>query len=439
MASDTETGAVYSDVDFAADDELLWVWLGAKKNDSSDHSSDYYTVQGTWRSQPCEGSTVFICEFKPDEIITESKAFTFDRLNLPSQSIHLWWKSMSIDFEVEEVRANGLVVKWRIENHFPDVEWTSSQLNGYVETPDFRGKYEEELYQADRLAKLTLKIPDDLGYRSENSTLNVNLQTEMVENSEWKENVVYTAGVIFKYHSERKSWEEAKKVCIKSGSQLASVRDHDEHEVLRGLPSTKEGGVWLGGTLSSLDGHWSWVDGREWKFTWWDRDNEYPKNDSRKTKLAMFELRVWRNYSPKARLPFICRNTALTLTGVTNHTWMYKVGDLASSQITVLWEYKFSDQKVLDRWKSTKRTGFSLSWYILDHNGSKVDYIFTDTDKWMKSYEVNPVFGDNTSPFVYFVNLSSKAIEKKIDHETFMTKLVDYREYKKIGNWSISR
>ena len=39
---------------------------------------------------------------------------------------------------------NGMVIKWRIDNKFPDIELMASQLSGHLQTPGFRGEYEKE-------------------------------------------------------------------------------------------------------------------------------------------------------------------------------------------------------------------------------------------------------------------------------------------------------
>ena len=82
---------------------------------------------------------------------------------------------------------------------------------------------------ANRRAKFTLQLPDNLKDASENSTLVVNLQTVIAEDPEWKENVVFKTGPTLNFHSERKSWEEAERICAESGSHPASVENFDEY------------------------------------------------------------------------------------------------------------------------------------------------------------------------------------------------------------------
>ena len=357
VTSDLEMGAVFSTVATTDDLYLINVWLGAGKNETTGKWAwidgnewvyddwyewnafeiydnclmshlDAYTFEGTWRSDNCDTSNEFICEFHPDEIVTGSKIFTYDRHDLPAQPLHLWWKSEPLDSQKEREWGNGLILKWRVENKYPDVELASSQLIGYVETPGFKGMYEEELYKADRRAKFTLKLADKLGEIPENSTLIVKVHTEMGSGDGWEEKVLYTTGSTFNYHSERKNWKDAEQVCVGNGGHLASVRNDAEFEELRGLDLAGERSVWLGGTINS-EGDWSWIDGHKWNFSCWDSTeyDKYPQYEDRYTKLTLYKSTVWRNLSPMARLHFICRTSGETITGVDERVYEYNARD----------------------------------------------------------------------------------------------------------------
>ena len=462
--SDVEIAAAYSATNFESyHEDGIIVWLGGKRNELSqkwawvsgkdwvydDWMSDedpnednclsaylrYFTLEGTWYKSRCRSSyiTGFICEYRPDEIIRSSKEISFKPDNLPSTPLQIWWKrDMSSDLTSTENRRkiHGLTLKWRVENKFPDLEMISSQWNGYVETPDFGGQYEEELYMANRRAKFTLQLPDNLKDASENSTLVVNLQTVIAEDPEWKENVVFRIGPTLNFHSERKSWEEAERICAESGSHLASVENFDEYQDLRTLDIAGQKQVWLGGMVNKVDGNWTWVDGKEWSFTFWDTDPKYPQNERKNTRLVMFESRVWRNYPPKAKFPFVCRNSGKTITSASNYTWEYKAKEMISNNITVVWEYKFTGQEL----KSPKRTGFSVSWFLADSDGNQREYSSTGTSVWNAADEVISPFTEETKWFVYFVNIAQTAIVKGIDHGLLMTQLVNFRSRNSLGS-----
>ena len=125
-------------------------------------------------------------------------------------------------------------LKWRIEDKYPPLEFVSRQWNGHVETPDFRGKYEKEMYQADRRAKFTIQLPENLEVEK-NSRFVVNLQVETAEVTGWDENVIYSVGPTFLFHPERKSWQEGEKTCVEEGGHLASVRSFSEAQELMKL------------------------------------------------------------------------------------------------------------------------------------------------------------------------------------------------------------
>ena len=63
--------------------------------------------------------------------------------------------------------------------------------------------------------------------------------------------MIYSAGPTFKFHPQRKSWEEAEEACIEEGGHLASVRSLNEVKELLALDVGSTDKVWIGGTLDS--------------------------------------------------------------------------------------------------------------------------------------------------------------------------------------------
>ena len=467
VSSEIDIGAVYSDFDFVAMEyDLSSIWLGAKKDRSKNQwnwvngkdwvfedwveKSDFnesedclisnlwqYTIKPTWTPKECQSTSPFICEYKSDEIITGSKVFVYNKDSLPVQPLHIWWKHKTLKkllSKKETANQSGLKLNWRIENKFPDLEFVSDKRNGHAETPDFRGKYQEELYLADRRSKFVLQLPDSLEGLQKNSTLVVNLQVETEEIAGWHENVIYSAGSTFHFYPTRKSWDEAEKACIEEGSHLASVRSFAEAQELMKFDVEGKIEVWIGGTLDST-GNWIWVDGQEWNYTNWDKEGEkgvFPQKVSKNTKLVFYDSRIWRNYHPKARLPFICRPPLKTLTGVANRTWEYKAEDLTSSEITIVWEYRFPGEEVLKRWKNPKRTGFSVSWYVSDSNGSHIEQFSRTNEAWQTVHKIRPAFSEQTKWFLCFVNIVQAANEKQVAQESLLGKLADFRESTKL-------
>ena len=466
VTSNLETGAVFSNipnlVEYTVDD-LPWVWLGGRMNVSSNRWywvngkdwvyedwrkkddmnedewpnvclmvwAEYYTSTGTWYPYSCDRTATFICEYQPDEIMEGSKTFTYDKDNLPKAPLYIWWKGRSpanVNLQSDD-KNSGLLLKWRIEEEFPDLEMRSSRLSGHVQTPNLGGKYEEGLYQADRKAKFTLQLPANFDGVPQNGAFVINLQAETALAEGWIENVLYSAGPTFRYHSERKTFEEAEEACSEDRGHLASVRNWAELEEVKAFGI--EGGVWLGGTSDSGDGNWTWIDGQDWDFAIWD--DSYPTSGWKKTKVAIYESGALRNYFPGAMLPFICRPSETKIIGVANQTWRYEAKDLESSKVTVLWEYRFSSQDVLAGWKNPRKTGFDISWYAVDSQGKQMDDLESGKETWTVKNDMKQIYAEETQHFVSFVNIAERALQQEIDHEILLDDLMEYRASIQLG------
>ena len=232
------------------------------------------TSDGTWYGQDCDkgytGYKVmsYVCEFEVERITGKKKTLTYQKNDLPKDSLHFLWTSLNDkknETETHESRT-ALSLKWRIENKFPNLELVSTKLNGNVETPNFGGKFEEEFYLADRANTLTLDLPRDidntLGDRK--LVIHIKVDTEVIE--VWREAVLYSDGPTFKFYPERKTWEEAAKTCVDAGTHLAPMLNWREREEMLAF---NEKQLWIGGAFNDSDSGWSWVDGEAWEATWW--------------------------------------------------------------------------------------------------------------------------------------------------------------------------
>ena len=211
----------------------------------------------------------------------------------------------------------GFSLRWRIENKFPDLELESTDLAGHVETPGFGELADQEFFMASRTNTFTLDLPEDLERIVGEGKLVVNLSVNTKVFEGWKEVVFYSDGPTFKFYPERKNWQATEDACVEKGGHLASLSNWKERKELEALDLGGENQVWLGGTVDpAAEGNWSWSDGEEWD-RWsdggqvWDVwEENYPTEDPRKTKLAFYsESKLWRNYNPKAWIPYICKTT----------------------------------------------------------------------------------------------------------------------------------
>ena len=184
----------------------------------------------------------------------------------------------------------------------------------------------------------------------------------------------------------------------------------------------------MGGYDDLGNGNWSWVDGQAWSYTRWDTENAnnlFPKDDPKKTKMAFYHSTAWRNYSPRARFPFVCRKTE-TIAGVENRRWEYKVGDLSSNKITVRWEYRHPGKEVLAGWEEPRRTGFNLSWYVADQSGKQIAKTQEEEGQWTQTTDQIPMFTNDPTSFVALVNAAQQALDKQLDHSKMMKVLMEH-------------
>ena len=70
--------------------------------------------------------------------------------------------------------------------------------------------------------------------------------------------------------------------------------------------------------------------------------------------------------------PFICQTSPSTLRGQTRLRLNYTKEELTFPSFHVWYRYQAASQQLLDSWQDKRMTGFNLSWFIEDANGTKV-------------------------------------------------------------------
>ena len=207
-------------------------------------------------------------------------------------------------------------------------------------------------------------------------------------------------------------------------ASVTSKRERDE-------TALGERQFWIGGTF---DGNWTWTDGETWEATSWDSGSGYPKQESKNTKLVLYESGLWRNYPPKARFPFVCKATVM-VTGVQNRTFEYTADDLKNTRnITVQWKYQFPGKDVLAKWENPKRgTGFNISWHWKNMDVNQQDEKSGEEIWKISNPEVKAVFTDDNVNFVAFVNMAQQALEDNMDHLSMMEHLKGHIVSYKLG------
>uniref|UniRef100_A0A3P9AVD0 C-type lectin domain-containing protein n=1 Tax=Maylandia zebra TaxID=106582 RepID=A0A3P9AVD0_9CICH len=96
-----------------------------------------------------------------------------------------------------------------------------------------------------------VKERDQLQTRFEDMTKNRdNLQRKLQGNYFW-----------YQVSSEKKSWEESRRDCLKKGSDLMIINSREEQF---------KKSLWIGLTDSETDGRWKWVDGTRMTTSYWN-------------------------------------------------------------------------------------------------------------------------------------------------------------------------
>ena len=66
--------------------------------------------------------------------------------------------------------------------------------------------------------------------------------------------------------------EECRQDCMVGGGDLASIHSKEENIFLQTLMGDNL--VWFGGRITERDGEFSWIDGSDWDFAYWDESKE---------------------------------------------------------------------------------------------------------------------------------------------------------------------
>ena len=414
-----------------------WAYTGSTEPEPNQGSnkclvlkSDPYEWDGDFYDYNCDYDLPFVCKYEVHKSVKEVKnlTFTFTKNNLPEESFYLWWTN-SADPKVNLI--GGFLLKWEIRNIHSDLEIASSRVNGQVETPGLGEEYADEMYKADRKNTFTLELPQNIDEVLGAGKLVVDLKVS----TSIGDTVQYMAGQTFKYFSTRKTWPEAERSCLDEGSHLASVLNFKEHVDVKLAPEVQKSvdTFWLGGTYDLSKGSWSWVDGHKWEWDYWDKTHN--DNDPKKTKLVYYTRgQVWRSYSPKAKLPYVCKTT-VTMKGSLEQRWEYKAGDLTPAKITVRWEFDKSKQAPLANFTNHRTPGFNITWYIVDGKGIRKN---EDRELTKETWRIpaNPEYPIETKSFVAIVNAVEEAKEKGISYQTLMKEMEIFITRERIGSQS---
>ena len=241
-------------------------------------------------------------------------------------------------------------------------------LNGTITTPWFGGEFVKDYYLEDKDYHMVLELPDDIKDLVGSGSLAIELEVDLREEEGWQERVQYTnidLDLRYELHTEKKTWPEAEAVCQQEGGHLASVASEEENEALR-----KAGGdnryIWLGAKQES--GVMSWSDESLWgSYSKWvshaKRDGDFY------TMMYLVDdgyAGVWdtTSFANSFAYAFICKHPMQTLTGMEKIHLSYKSDQLNFSSFNVHYQYRASNQQILESFEDKRMTWFKLSWRV---------------------------------------------------------------------------
>ena len=169
--------------------------------------------------------------------------------------------------------------------------------------------------------------------------------------------------------------------------------------------------IWIGGSKKEEKGVWRWSDGSPWGYTNWQSGEAYTGRDNKCVWISPatneWDAMDCSDYFFKN--PFVCQSRKpYQKRGKVSLNQEYTKDQLTFSSIQVKYKYHFTSRDLLDSWQDRKMTGFSLSWFLKDSNGSHLTEMKHDLTADWKHPEVDiPKY---RNPFLEtMVQLASKA------------------------------
>ena len=142
--------------------------------------------------------------------------------------------------------------------------------------------------------------------------------------------------------------------------------------------------VWIGGSYVQGEGVWKWSDGSPWNYTKWNRSLRTGINC-----VALHHGVLWdKDKSCTFKFPFVCRSAVHRMTGKTSLSLKYTKEELTFRKFQVDYRYRFTSQKLLNSLED-RMTGFRLSWFMQDRNGSRLSEIIP-SQPGAASSSINP-------------------------------------------------
>ena len=251
------------------------------------------------------------------------------------------------------------------------LEVISESRKGSVQTPNFRGHYDEAAFRDSRTFRFSL---DTRNLLLESGSLLIEIEVETQDEIGWNDKVVFSEGSHFKLHNKKITWYAAEEHCQADGGHLASVLSEQEllevNRLTNGTAS-QHSALWLGGE-EGTDGVWRWTDGSEIAGEkLWQKKGYGPY-------CSAIYHSEWQRRGCTYERPFVCQHHSGHLRGSTIKRFVYTKENMPIPSFQVWHKYKKVSQERLDSWKEKRMTGFRISWKVDKPNSETTK---TDTNE----------------------------------------------------------
>ncbi|XP_051555079.1 ladderlectin-like [Myxocyprinus asiaticus] len=114
----------------------------------------------------------------------------------------------------------------------------------------------------------------------------------------------------FKFFNTPVTWIEAEKTCLSSGSNLASVTDHEEYIFIQSLIrrlTHNSPRTWLGGNDGVSENSWLWSNGKQMTFKLWaPGEPSNSRGHEHCLEMNFGETKNWNDLNCSNKRPFVC-------------------------------------------------------------------------------------------------------------------------------------
>ena len=327
-----------------------------------------------WIEKKCIDTRPFVCQLVPRTLRgNRSLTLTYSKEQIGEDfEVTYIYKASSqkvLDSK-EDKRMTGFQLDWRIENTHPPMKISTTQIGWSVKTPGFGENFDQERYLSDQVYKSTFYLPK---ISAVSGSLVIEVEVETKEGDH--EVVEFVEGSRYTFVKEKKTWAQADDHCKKKGGHLASVLTEQENQEVQAVAQGNR--VWIGGSDHKEEGVWRWADGSSLSYTSWG-DSQGSSGELFNC-ISMDERGQWDDYTwrgvviedCKAGKPSVCQQDPQKRFLNSSLTLRYPMENLSIYSVEVKYVYKAPSQELLDSWKDKNMTGYQLSWFLQDRNGSR--------------------------------------------------------------------